>query len=571
MLSLLLLFLLIGFSSSGPRPIAAMGAPPCQFWSGLIAISPVCALHYSLEICPALGELSGNITTSSNGTVALFNYANYTNCWRRAHAFVTLTSDDTKTSVVDFVRVYNSTSGGLTMSGRGFFTTYLAQQYFLRLYAGLDSSGVRELFAFPIVAVPPSNMTTLHPAWVRFNRTSWIRTDPRDDSGYAWTWYPDLSLTTLDLTKAIQRSNLTDLVLIGSSRMRTLYYDLIKQFAPQDEFQAEKLHGSMDHHVAQLNLTIHFSFFDCKRDVLKGTSVLPNYENNIKYLKILFREKSLCSYNQNCEHHRRSEASSSSPVQPPFGFHPKRQAIVFSTAICEAHLSKTHHFRKAIPRFLEFLNGECNLSRPHCQDSTLLIKSEESVDPRHTYWNSLNDNRRVLQQLAHHRNLPYFDSFRITRMWKIFNDSYDGTHFYSLERKYVGNIASTTTANLMADFVFQILDAQQHGPNKYSTPTLLESFPTATTTNVSSSQRISISLQSLPYTSTVNSCKDDGKVIAQSTKRNNPELFFVLNSSKHSFPSWDAFQALKLDFGETRYLDKKEFEAFPLGAAMPQF
>ena len=207
-----------------------------------------------------------------------------------------------------------------------------------------------------------------------------------------------------------------------------------------------------------------------------------------------------------------------------------------------------------------------------------MIKSEESVDPRHTYWNGLNDNRKVLQQLAHHHFLlPYFDSFRITRMWKIFNDSYDGTHFYSMERKFVGNIASTTAANLMVDFVFQTLDGQQQqqqqqGPNKSSTP-LLESIPTTTSVSSSSSSSSHIilqssSLQSLPYTVTVSSCKDDGEIIALSTKRN-PELFFVLNSSKHSFPSWDAFQALKLDHGETNYLDTKEFEAFPLGAAMP--
>ena len=55
-------------------------------------------------------------------SLSLFNYTEFTPCWRTFTGFVSLTSKDCKTAVLDFDRTYNATSGSLMLSGRVAFS-----------------------------------------------------------------------------------------------------------------------------------------------------------------------------------------------------------------------------------------------------------------------------------------------------------------------------------------------------------------------------------------------------------------------------------------------------------------
>ena len=459
--------------------------------------------------------------------MSLFNYTEFTPCWRAFTGFVSLTSKDCKTAVLDFDKTYNATSGSLMLSGRVAFSIYLHQKHTLRLFIGADPASIRERFSALIEPPTVLQQQNLYPAWVRFNSSHLAPSlPPKDDDGDEWTWHPPTNRQASDaktLAAAVKNAGLTDLVLVGSSRMRTFFYDLILLLSPRENFTAQKSHGHIEHSLPSHNLTLLYHFFDCSRDIPKTTRIIPSYSNSIHSLGEYFKNYSICSFNN-------KEAG-------------RRQAVIFSTGICEAQLSKGLYFRAKLPHLLEYLFSECR--RPgNTSSSLLVVKSEESVDPRHSYVEALNDNRLTLRDSALERGLPYLDSYRITRLFKIFNDSYDGTHFYSLKRKYCGNRASMTVANLMLDFVLGEM-----------------STSTAATAAVGPPPR-------LPHTDVVALSQRDGTVIALNNKRRST-FYLVLNNTKHAFPNWDTFVAFGKDWSDVISMGADEFNSFPLGDPLP--
>ena len=521
----------------------------------------------------------------------------YTTCFRAAVAFASLSSQDTKTAVLDFDRLFNATSGSLFFSGRVGFSIYLRdnQSYVVRLWAGpgagqelrllLEEPVPQHIIALTSVSAPVSSFLTAMvpsssssssasqdaPAWVRWTRpaASSLPPSPKDDDGDAWSWHPPqpaLLASSAQLVAAVRRSNLTELVLVGSSRVRTLFYDVILLLDPDATFEAQKTHGNLQHSFppSLLNLTLLYHFFDCSLDISKGSKVLSSYARSIDALGAFFKNHSLCSHNGNCQHaqqqqqqplnHSRAHAHAHNHTHA----HARRQAVVFSTGICEASLARKAHFHAHLPSLLDYLETECHHPSPRqCQDSALLVKSEESVDPGVRIFDSLNDLRFHLQAVVetNHSRLSFLDSFHLTRAFKVYNDSYDGLHFYSLQRAYVGNRASRTVAALMTDAVLRLFSG---GGGSSLLPS---SLPSSLALPPPASLR-------LPHTTVVASTPGDGDLVSLSDKRHKT-LYILFNGSKHAVPNWDTFLALRQDWGDVQLLGASDFEAVPLGTPLP--
>jgi len=149
------------------------------------------------------------------------------------------------------------------LSGRVVFSIYLRQKHTLRLFIGADPASIRERFSALIEPPTVLQQQNLYPAWVRFNSSHLAPSlPPKDDDGDEWTWHPPTNHQASDAktpAAAVKNAGLTDLVLVGSSRMRTFFYDLILLLSP-----LEKSHG---HSLPSHNLTLLHHFFDCSRDI----------------------------------------------------------------------------------------------------------------------------------------------------------------------------------------------------------------------------------------------------------------------------------------------------------------
>jgi len=158
--------------------------------------------------------------------------------------------------------------------------------------------------------------------------------------------------------------NLTDLLLIGSSRMRTFFYDLLLFLGIDEEsMKPQKKQVNFNHTVhfdlsslgrrnnisnantataTTRSINVHFHWLNCRVDIDKSENIKNNYKHSIENLKKHFVEIGVCN--------SRNVSLTSRP---------HRFAVVFATGICEADRSNHNSFKTQVQAVVDFVYQEC--------------------------------------------------------------------------------------------------------------------------------------------------------------------------------------------------------------------
>ena len=496
----------------------------CAALSRSLLVRAGCLLTVLLELCRGPGDrvaqLSGNVT--SDGLQS-------SHCFRTTRIFGSVTSPTSK-AALDFNRIKNYSSGttlfkleprGVSLEANVLNT--------LRIFAGAGGGDLRQYLDWAIPAelspVRSDPLTTCKSVLEIAQPGQWTLNTTGTDR--EWQWSPAACKyrppSALELIDQIKQQKLTDLAVIGSSRDRTIFYDLISLLAPNDKFTAEKAHHALFHHVHNndLNLKLYFHSLDCSLDIPKGTRTLNTYSRTMGSIGNFLQNNSLCSY------------SATDPAV--------KQVVVFSTGICEADRARQPEFEQHLPTLLTYMHEQCHRARS--PNSRLVFKSEESVDPSLRYFDDLSTFDWVIAKaLANVSAHAFVNTLPIGRSYKIYNDSADGVHYYG-SRPFVGNEASATFAKVVLQAALE-----QGGEADYRTA-------------------LRLAVESTPHTTILRSHPLDGTLVAAAHDKKT--IFAVINGVRRPIPDWDTFLAFGADWSEIIILRDEEFHAIPLGASLP--
>lgn len=518
----------------------------CAVFSGTVIVNAGCVLSALLQLCSyhyhnlsstnvgggqAAYRLTGNVTSDATQSSV---------CFRQTTLFASVTSARSK-AAVDFTRIKNITAG-TTLFHLGHYILLLPTKhcpYTLRLFAGAGEEPIAERNAW----VLPEDFLRISNPTEKSQRAccssvleitgqgQWTKQTTGQDE---WHWSPSLCdycpRNAAALTQLVSERGLKDLTLIGSSRARTLFYDLITLLAPDDKFVAEKAHHPLLHHISngRLDLKLHYLILDCVLDVPKGTKMLNTYNRVKDNISHFLRNNSLCQYGA--------------------GETGKAQAVIFSTGICEADRVKQSYFERHIPSLLSFIHNQC---APRGANSSLVFKTEESVDPSLRYFNDLNTNTHYIAQTLQNSLDPlqnysstvraFVDTTSLSRSFKIFNDSLDGVHYYSVHTPFIGDKASTTIASLVLQAALEEGRSLANNSNE--------------------------NLDYLPHTILQRVHPLDGTLVA--SDRNKKSIYQISNGAKRAVPDWDTFLSLGSDWSDIELMADAEFQALPTGLPLP--
>lgn len=261
----------------------------------------------------------------------------------------------------------------------------------------------------------------------------------------SWSFYPDrcqlprvhVHAFMADLIKY----NISSIMYIGTSRVRTLYYDLLFFLEEGSDVHVEKAHMHLKKTIlynGSYPIDVHFHWLDCTSDVNKRSSVKwvhESYAASTADLLRHFQEVNVCSSNDTFNSNGNGKGNI------------KKSLVLLVTGICELdHLSTNSDLNKYYVDFLSAVEGACHTL------AHLLVESEMSSN--YHYWfhagmrqfttdlfsklvPGFNRRQRV--------SIPIMDAYHATRYW-ISNG--DWVHYYNLNNTYRGNVASLAVSNM---------------------------------------------------------------------------------------------------------------------------
>ena len=354
------------------------GVRPISFSGSATVTSTSCTFAYELAVtetlcCRGLYEVTGRVTGggyrySAGNTSSDFDLRSL--CARRSKAFIWISSLRSKL-VVDLSRYHNLSSGHTTFSGSGGFRPIRGvSEYKLRLYIGepgsIECGGSKGLVShdFSVVYTSVQPLPECTSSSQAAAGGSWAAASDHDDmssdASYGdWLWTPiNCSRSTRNQSDALayfletaMARNLTDIVLVGTSRVRTLYYDLIDMLDPsifKNILAHKKSHHHMNHSLpSHGGLRVWYHHFECGA---KKYHNFGGYNDAWSNIVLDFKTNGICQFNN----------------------HSGSQAVVFSTGICESVTGDTKSFAENYPPILRRLRNLCNSSR-----TAFIVKSEE--------------------------------------------------------------------------------------------------------------------------------------------------------------------------------------------------
>lgn len=269
--------------------------------------------------------------------------------------------------------------------------------------------------------------------------TDYASSDNVHPDDHAWSFTGDqcqLPQVQLDaFTADIIRYNITSIVYAGTSRVRTMYYDLLVYLGlPMTEFKLEQAHHNMHHQIVYNSsyfIQVHFYWLDIMSDVDKNsikTWVHWGYELTQKEFVRYFQNIGVCVSSNNANK--------------------KNTLLLLTTGISELDQhSSNRDLNKYYAQFLYDVVTICH------NTSHILVGSEMAVDYHHKLYRGIKqlsyDMATSLVPDVNSRlaasTISMLDSYHITRSW-ISNS--DKLHYYDLERRYMGNIASLAVSNV---------------------------------------------------------------------------------------------------------------------------
>lgn len=279
-----------------------------------------------------------------------------------------------------------------------------------------------------------------------------------------WEFFPSqcqLSLvTTSQFLNAAAKSKLYDIVFIGTSRTRTIFYDTCLILGKnEDEVNAEKAHHNLEClKPGGHNINLHFHWLDCTLDS-RNNAKLHKYENTLANLDNFLNETLLF---RDC-----SESEHEDP-----GRRRSRTAVLFTTGMCEMDRTNSEEFRTHVPSFIaQVLQKTCFNCNNNNNNYLHLLKTEEAVLRNHRLYPLLKQANDIVKDIAMNLTslltvtdtstcnghvevqVPILDSFTPSQDW----NHADALHLYKLNHPYIGNAASQLISREILSYFYNVL------------------------------------------------------------------------------------------------------------------
>lgn len=295
-----------------------------------------------------------------------------------------------------------------------------------------------------------------------FNRSSCNDNVFQSHEDECWEFFPhscDLSLiATSQFLDTAMKNNLHDIVFIGTSRTRTLFYDTCLILGKP----LNQLNAVMAHHNLEClkpgghDINLHYHWLDCGLDI-GGDSKIHSYDNTLENMNSFLTKTNLF-------HDCSSSSSSSIEESIDLTLKKNRTAIIFTTGVCEIERGvSVKNFKTQVPSFVENVLHKTCFNCNNKNNNLHLLKTEEPVKITHRFFPFLLETNEIMKDVATNLTakfqcdtevpIPILDSFTASQDW----NHGDEVHLYKANRHFIGNAASQLISRKILTLLYKNL------------------------------------------------------------------------------------------------------------------